>query len=251
MDLVLEAAREEGGERLLPRMYGDPRGYAFDGEPQFYQYEPISYSDRLAEIYLWSMDPADLQRVPLEDEPWLAYLQGEQPDYPTAAMNADLAHIRERLERMRNDETAPETRLADYLLGIVPAATDALSQLTVGGYFPGGRIWVLHSRLRYFDPDRRRAGLPQDVAALVDELSGDAVSVTLVNLNEQEEREIVVQAGGYGEHQFKGLEVDGQMRDLDARAVSIRLAPGAGERLTFRMERYANAPDLSFPWSPR
>ena len=251
MDLVLQAARVEDGQTLLPTMYGDPRGYAFDGDPEFYRYQPVTYSDRLAEIYLWSMDPEDLERVPLEDEPWIAFLQGKDPDYPERAMNADFEHIRHRLELMRNDETTPDTRLADYLLGIMPATTDTLSQLTLGGYFARGRIWVLHSRLFYFDPERRRAGLPSDVAALVHELADDMVSVTLVNLNQLEAREVLVQAGGYAEHRFTGLEVAGESRELDARVVSVHLAPGAGQRLTLSMERYANRPELSFPWARR
>ena len=251
MDLVLQAARDDGGQTLLPTMYGDPRGYAFDGDPEFYRYQPITYSDRLAEIYLWSMDPEDLERVPLEDEPWIAFLQGRNADYPERAMNADFEHIRQRLELMRNDETTPDTRLADYLLGIMPATTDTLSQLTLGGYFAKGRIWVLHSRLFYFDPERRRAGLPRDVAALVHELADDMVSVTLVNLNQLEAREVLVQAGGYAEHRFTGLEVAGQSRELDASVVSVHLAPGAGQRLTLSMERYANRPELSFPWARR
>jgi hypothetical protein len=251
MDLVLGAATEQDGQTVLPTMYGDPRGYGFDGEPEFYRFQPVSYSDRLAEIYLWSMKPADLERVPLEDEPWIAFLQGQDPEYPERAMNTDFEHIRQRLEMMRNDETTPDTRLADYLLGIMPATTDTLSQLTAGGYFANGRIWVLHSRLRYFDPERRRAGLPNDVAALVHELTEDAVSVTLVNVNQLEAREVVVQAGGYAEHQFNGVEIAGESRELDASAVAVRLAPGAGQRLTLGMKRYANRPDLSFPWARR
>ena len=251
MDIVLQAGRDEDGQTLLPTMYGDPRGYAFDGDPEFYRYQPVTYSDRLAEIYLWSMDPEDLERVPLEDEPWIGFLQGKNHDYPERAMNADFEHIRQRLELMRNDETTPDTRLADYLLGIMPATTDTLSQLTVGGYFAKGRIWVLHSRLFYFDPVRRRAGLPSDVAALVHELADDMVSVTLVNLNQLEAREVLVQAGGYAEHRFTGLEAAGESRELDARVVSVHLAPGAGQRLTLSMERYANRPELSYPWARR
>ena len=251
MALVLEAAREENGRTLLPTMYGDPRGYAFNGEPEFYRYQPVSYSDRLTEIFLWSMEPSDLARVPLEDEPWVAFLQGEDPGYPERAMNADFEHIRHRLDLMRNDETTPDTRLADYLLGIMPATTDTLTQLTTGGYFANGRIWVLHSRLRYFDPAGRRAGLPPDVAALVHELGDDSVAVTLVNVNQLEPREVVVQAGGYAEHQFTGLQSSSGSRQLATNAVAIQLAPGAGQRLTFRMARYANRPDLSFPWARR
>jgi len=195
------------------------------------------------------MQPDDLQRVPQEQEPWIAFLQGNNPDYPERAMAADLQHIRERLELQRNDETTAETRLADYLLGIVPATTDTLAELTTGGYFANGRIWVLHSRLRYFDPERRRAGLPQDVAALVHSLEDDSASVTLVNLSDSEAREVVVQAGGYAEHRFTALERESGAVDLDTNAITVRLAPGSGERLTLRMERYANQPDLAFPWA--
>ena len=240
MDLVLAAKKVENGKTLLPRMYGDPRGYKYNGAPEFYQYEPITYSDRLTEIYLWSMRREDLARVPLEDEPWPAFLEGKNPAYPIEAMQADFEHIRERMEFMRNDPTSADTRLADYLLRVVPATTDTLAQLTIGGYFPRGRIWVLHSRLRYFDPERRRAGLPPDTAALVHELKDDAVTVTLVNLNQVEPRDVIVQAGGYAEHRF--TEAAGS-------ALTVRLAPGAGKKLTLKMERYANLPTLAFPWN--
>jgi len=248
MDLVLAAKKVENGKTLLPRMYGDPRGYKFDGEPEFYQYEPLTYSDRLAEIYLWSMEQRDLDRVPMDEEPWLAYLQGENDGYPVAAMQRDFEHIRRRLELMRNDPTSPDTRLADYLLGIVPATTDTLTELTTGGYFASGRIWVLHSRLRYFDPQKRRSGLPDDVGALVHKLTSDSVSVTLVNVDPVEARDVVVQAGGYGEHQFQSISINGESRDIDSGVITVRLAPGAGARLELGMSRYANAPTLKQPW---
>ena len=253
MDLVLDAAKVVDGKTLLPTMYGDPRGYAFDGEPEFYRYQPVTYSDRLAEIYLWSMEDRDLARVPLEDERWIAFLQGADPGYPIRAMHGDFRHVRDRLEAQQNDATTAETRLADYLLGIMPATTETLTRLTTGGYFARGRIWVLHSRLRYFDPDRKRAGLPPDVAALVHELQDDSVAVTLVNVNQAEEREVLVQAGGYAEHQFTGVDsgAGSGMRNIDSKVIAVKLAPGAGQRLELRMKRYANRPDLSLPWNPR
>ena len=160
-----------------------------------------------------------------------------------------MEHIRERLELMRNDATTADTRLADYLLGIVPATTDTLTQLTTGGFFSNGRVWVLHSRLRYFDPENRRSGLPQDVAALVEKLTDDSVVVTLVNTNQVEARTVDVQAGGYAEHQFTGVSWDGGSKDLDAPALTVRLEPGTGTKLTFKMNRYANQPSLAQPWN--
>ena len=78
------------------------------------------------------------------------------------------------MKLIREDPTTRDTRLADYLLDLNPATTDALVNLTMGGYFSRGRIWTLHSRFRYFDPAKQRAGLPQDVGALVEKLSADS-----------------------------------------------------------------------------
>ena len=248
LDLIYEHKKTEGGRTLLPQMYGDPRGYKHNGKPEFYHYTGNLFSDRLTEIYLWSMDRKDLESIP-SDEGWIAYLEGANPNYPVTAMERDFEHIRARLELMRHDPTTPDTRLADYLLGIVPATTDHLTELTIGGYFAGGRIWVLHSRLRYFDPVRRRSGLPQDVASLVEKLSADTVTVTLVNTNQVEAREVQVQAGGYGEHQFSGVSYAGRSKVFDAPVVAVRLEPGCGTRLVFQMNRYVNHPTLAQPWN--
>ena len=142
---------------------------------------------------------------------------------------------------MGNDPTSADTRLADYLLRVVPPATDTLTQLTVGGYFPRGRIWVLHSRVRYFDPDRRRAGLPPDVAALVHELKDDAVTVTLVNLNQVEPRNLVVQAGAYAEHLF--TEADGS-------ALTVPLGAGRRQETHAENETLRQPPDTGLPLEP-
>ena len=250
MDLIYDNKKVENGKTLLPTMYGDPRGYQYDGDPEWYHYRPVTYADRLGEIYLWSMKDSDLERINLDQMPWLKYLKGQNPDYPIQAMNRDFEYIRERIERMNNDPTSPDTRLADYLLRIVPPTTDQLTELMLGGYFaPSGRIWVLHSRLRYFDPARRRSGIPEDVASLVHELSDDSVSVTLVNTNQVEARDVQMQAGGYGEHQFKGVKVNGKTESMDAGWVNIRLEPGAGAKLELSMDRYVNSPTLAQPWN--
>src|SRR4029079_2509998 len=88
-----------------------------------------------------------------------------------------------RLERMRGDQTTAAQRLADNMMDFNPVAVDALIRLTLGGLPPGRDRGVLHARLRYFDPQRRRAGLPDDVSALVSALTGSSTVVTLVNLS--------------------------------------------------------------------
>jgi len=118
----------------------------------------------------------------------------------------------------------------------------------MGGLPPKNRGRLLFARLRYFDPARRRAGLPEDVAALIDKMTADEVELTLVNTNPVEERSIVVQGGAYGEHEMKEVAVGGSTFDVNRTHLSIRLAPGSGNRLRLKMARFANQPSLAFPW---
>jgi hypothetical protein len=124
----------------------------------------------------------------------------------------------------------------------------SLVELMLGGIMPTHNGSVLNCRVRYFDPVARRAGLPTDVAALVDGLSADRMSLTLVNVNQLEPRSIVVQAGGYGEHQFVSVTQDDRTAAVDGAHFTVRLAPGAGGKISLQMQRYANQPTLQFPW---
>ena len=65
-----------------------------------------------------------------------------------------------------------------------PVATEALINLTLGANDPNGSghgPLPLHAQVRHFDPDRRRAGLAEDVAALVEKITPEGVTLTLVN----------------------------------------------------------------------
>ena len=86
------------------------------------------------------------------------------------------------------------------------------------------------------------------MAALVDELTADSVSVTLVNVNQVQARTVVVQGGAYGEHQVLTASAGDTEVQVDASDFAVRLAPGAGARLELRTRRYANSPTLAFPW---
>src|SRR6185436_413958 len=126
------------------------------------------------------------------------------------------------------DRTLPDKRLADNMLDLNPAATDALVRLMFGALVPGREGGLLSARLRYFDPERRRAGVPEDVSALVSEIGDRRAVVTLVNSSATEARTVSVQAGGYAEHQFESVEWNGRTERVNAPDVSVRLAPGAG-----------------------
>lgn len=246
LDLIYAEKKVENGRTLLPQMYGDPRGYRFNGKPEWYHWTNNLHTDRLIEIYLWSMNRSDLERVPAEG--WIGFLEGKDPGYPEKALQAEFERLRGRVEAMRNDPTTPGTRLADWPLRVTPAQTDALTNLMLGGYFARGRIWMLHSRVRYFDPVRRRAGIPPDVGALVEKLADDSVTLTLVNTNPVEARDVIVQAGAYAEHEFTGGQAGGESIEAQGSWISVKLEPGCGAQLKLAMKRYANDPALAFPW---
>ncbi|MBI1354350.1 MAG: hypothetical protein GC160_08385 [Acidobacteria bacterium] len=246
IDILYDNKKVEGGKTLLPTMYGDPKGYKSNGKPEFYQYSPNLHESELTQIYLWSMDRNDLARLDTK-KGWIGFLEGNNPNFPVEALRRDLASVRGKVEEARHDPTSPDTRLADYLLGLSPAATDNLTQLTLGGYFGNSKLWALHARLRYFDPSRGRPGLPKDVGALVEKLTSDSVTVQLVNLDPVESREVLVQAGGYGEHVFIGATVGGRRRAVQGNTLRVHLAPGAGAKVELAMERYVRRPDLTLP----
>jgi hypothetical protein len=246
MDLIYAQKKVVDGKTLIPQMYGDPRGYKFNEREEWYHWTDRLHTDRLTEIYLWSMDRKDLERVPKEG--WIGFLEGKDPDYPVKALQADFGRLRGRVQAMRDDPTTPGTRLADWPLRLTPAQTDTLTKLMLGGYFAGGKLWTLHSRVRYFDPERRRAGIPPDVGALVEKLEDDSMVLTLVNTNPVDSRDVIVQAGAYAEHRFTGVEINGKSAAGEGSWITVKLEPGCGAKLQLGMKRYAAAPTLTFPW---
>ncbi len=149
---------------------------------------------------------------------------------------------------MRGDTSTPDTRLADDPMAYNPATVASLVRLTLGGLPPKHQGEVLQARVRYFDPIRRRPGLPEDVAALVESLTGDATTLTLVNLNQVEPRTLIVQGGAYGAHLCEQVVRKDGKAAIGNRAFRMTLAPGAGGRITIAMRRYALQPTLAQPW---
>src|SRR4030095_11025422 len=142
----------------------------------------------------------------------------------------------------------PEKRLADNMLEYNPVATESLVQLMWGALMPGREGGLLNARLRYFDPDRKRAGVPEDVAALISELSDTRTTVTLINLNPSQPRTLIVQGGGYGEHQLVSVTSAGKTTAIESPLLTVRLEPGSGAKLELTMHRYANTPTVLHPW---
>jgi hypothetical protein len=86
---------------------------------------------------------------------------------------------------------SPDDGLRNYTMRGIPAAfgqaaiqtgdmryIDAVRRQVDNLYGSGD---VLRSQVRYFDPERRRAGLAEDVAALVEKIDANGIVMTIVD----------------------------------------------------------------------
>ena len=264
LDNLYEQKKTIDGQVMIPSSYGihidrdHPRKFnVFDvvdekldvpdgqGVEGWYNWRPNLYISELIDIYLWSMDRKDLER--LQGNGWIEFLEGNNPGYPEEALRKELEKIRGKVENMRIDPTTPDTRLADWTLEYNPADVNELVRLMLGGNLTG-RIWTLHTRVRFFDPEQRRAGLPTDVAALVTKMEEGLTTLSLVNIDQLEPKEVVIQTGAYGEHECLWVKAEGNKYPVNGRHFTVRLAPGAGTELFISVDRYANQPTFAFPW---
>ncbi len=224
------------GQVMYPHMHGD------EG---WYSYTPQPYNQGALDVYYWSMNRDVLKWLPSNS--WIGFLDGKNPDYPAETFQRDFSTLRRKMQGMHEDTTTPDTRLSDDTLAFNPAVGSSLIELTMGGITP--RFGEpLHCRVRYFDPVNRRAGMPEDVAALVETLTDNETTLSLVNINPVEEQTVIVQGGAYAEHQLVSATVDDKTLSIDKSSFTVRLAPGAGSRIVLKMRRYANQPTLIFPW---
>ena len=237
IDGVNANSKMVAGQTMYPRMYGDEGWYA---------YGPERFDKGALDIYCWSGDRADLERVP--EDRWVSFLEGRDPRWPVAAMREDLEVVRAKIEGVRKDMMTPDTRLSDDPNSLIATNTDTLVQVAMGGAPLGRRGFPLHCRLRYFDPGRRRPGLPEDVAALVEGFTADETTVSLVNLDQVKGKTVVVQAGAYGEHRVVGVALGSRTIPIEDSSFAVHLAPGCGARLVIAVDRYANQPTFAFPW---
>src|SRR5207253_2724703 len=171
-----EATERRGG--------GRPAG---QGPTGWYEFRPQKFAPSASAVWYWTLDRSALELAG-EMPRWVRYLDGEEPGYPEAALRAELESLRSKVEGMRADHRAPDMSMSDDMNRFNPAATGALTQLMLGGMPTGRDVHVLHARVRYFDPARRRAGLPEQVAALVERMTPDGVVLQLVNLDPAHEK---------------------------------------------------------------
>src|SRR5206468_1964682 len=110
---------------------------------------------------------------------------------------------------------------------------------------------LLNARLRYFDPARHRAGLPENVSALVSEMTNTQTVITLVNLDKLSPRTVVVQGGAYGEHRVESVDAGGKIVPVNSPSFTLKLGAGAGGKIILNMKRYSEQPTEIFPEAAR
>lgn len=290
LDHNYSLGKEENGQWVTPHKHFDA-GWA-DYRPMSPFYPIHIWSRTLAE-----QDQARIERVPhnfdwaqvsypsvpfsvkhfnVNTVPWYEYMQGRNEGYPEKALAANASLLDLQLKRMRSTDGDPAGwDTLEYVEGyngpislqvdgyaihawmeFNPVYFESLVQLMWGAPMHISHGGFQHATVRYFDAELQRPGLPQEVAALVSEISSDAVTLQLVNLG-QTERRVVIQSGGFGEHQFTSAAVigeDGAESDVvtcDSQWFEVVLEAGTAATLKLGMNRYVNEPSYQTPWSRR
>ena len=172
--------------------------------------------------------------------------------YPEAILNHNLSQVDARLTFMAEDDEDPASYGDAYFQRRNPITCEGLVQLTCGGPLPHYNGGLLVTRVRHFDAQQKRPGLPPDVGALVTKMTTDTMELKLVNLNTTEPREMVVQAGAMGEHNFTSARVsrgqDEYTVPIDGMYLHVHLPPYTQIDLVLEMQRFVNTPSYRHPW---
>ena len=258
-DRLWELRREENGKVTIPNRHGDAGWFHYvESHASFYVH-----------LYFMSRDPRDLSRLkerlpgwenwrsaPSFDKAgahsplaWFAYHQGVNPDFPRAVIEATRQGVHNRLDEIDNDNDDYESWDVHHWQNLNPVLPEGLIQMAFGSPAPVYHGGLLHACLRYFDPLKKRPGLPGHTAALVEEIRPDGLTFSLVNTDPLETRNVVVQAGAFGEHAFTEVALDGAdtPTPINAKAFQVALGPGARVRITAGLKRFVHSPTYEYP----
>ena len=186
------------------------------------------------------------------DGAWLAFMRGEYPEYPETILKHNISQVESRLAFMETDTEDPKRYGDAYFQRRNPVTCEGLVQLTMGAPLPHYNGGLLVARLRYFDADKKRPGLPPDVSALVSKLNDEKAELQLVNLSKTSARELIIQAGAMGEHEWTKViyksDSESKIIEVDDKYLHIHLPPYTTINLELYMKRYANNPSYDLPY---
>ena len=112
------------------------------------------------------------------------------------------------------------------------------------------------ARVRYFYSQRRRPGLPKDVAALVEKIEAERTVLRLINLSAIEERDVIVQAGAFAEHQFttgayqtkRADQIEDKIVAVNDKCFYLHLMSGTEITLDIGTRCFVHDPTYDLPW---
>jgi hypothetical protein len=261
LDLVWSQGRVEDGVFQLPHRYGD--GGWFDYRPPNPRFHIFLYHvsqssqdwerlQRFENQHKWGAVERRFGKAPIQyaSPPWFAYLTGQNPGYPERSLNVTLDEIARRMKAIASDNLDDAASWnVHHWQQRDPVIPGPLAQQTMGAdwLYHGG---LIQARLRHFDPQRRRPGLPDKVAALVEDMAHESVRLTLVNLDTHEGKSVLIQGGAFAEHTIVDVQPSEEPRSatpIDGSTFQVHLDPGAQASLQIRMKRFTNRPTYDFP----
>jgi len=204
-------------------------------------------------------------------------MRGEIPDYPERILDMNLTLIDNQLRKMRSKTGTPrdwdnyDPATADVEVGLDlrvdgyqihawqefnPVYFEGLAQMVFGGPMHISHGGLQHGKVRPFDGQKKRTGLPDDVAMIVEKVTADSIEMQVANISANASRTLVLQAGTFGEHNFTKVTVtqsDGKSEDISIndKWFEIELGPNSGASLKFTLDRYVNSPTYETPFQSR
>jgi len=182
------------------------------------------------------------------EAPWLAFLDGELPDYPTQALEMALGQVARRVALMQGAATDPDAAHLHFWQRVNPVVTEVLSQLISGTpqvLYNGG---LPFAAVVYEDLDAGRPGLPPDVAALVSRLDGDDIDLAIVNTSTTRARRVVVRASRFGERRIASVTAHTSADGVyPGRSTAYASTPGHPVALTRELDADEDAVVIELP----
>lgn len=259
---VTKESKVENGKILVPYRY-DQRGW-YDYRPMQAMYPThlwfISRQKQDWEKVNELLDPKEIKQLNYSKgkgeerntATWIGYLQGRVPTYPVDILKATYNEMLQRMEKIRADHTTPDQQDVHHWLNLNPVVLEGLVQTMLGApnhIYHGG---LLHTSVRYFDPEIQRSGIPSDMAALVEKITEKGISLTLVNLHPTATKKVIIQGGMFGEHQIKRvkqiLKYPYQFDTVNQAFFQAEISPGSVVQLEIELDRFKNPPTYAFPW---
>ncbi len=265
LDVLWSQRKQVDGSTMLPARHGDQGWFDYrPPDPHLYIHlYYLSQSDedlaRLNEVF---PDRKDFAGLPDDwgngkagicpPQAWSTYVEGKNPAFPEQVIETTYNGVCQSLNRLEADDSDPQTRECYHFQPLCPVLPEGLVQMTMGtpaAVYNGG---LLQAHVRYFDPQARRAGLPPHVAALLDRVSADGASLTLVNTDPVCGHPVLIQSGCFGEHQFTQVSADdgsgtAQRTIVNGKHLRVELGPAAQVRLDLGIKRFAHQPSYAFP----